>query len=70
MEKEKYQPKRFSRLYHPLNDYDWEFPTWYKKIINSNLFDLGYHKCKCNQLLRLHRQTCEIGFCPEDLKFF
>ena len=40
------------------------------KIINSNLFDLGYHKCKCNQLLRLHRQTCEIGFCPEDLKFF
>ena len=66
MEKEKHLPTRFTRIFHPLNDNDWVFPSWYEKIVNNNLFNLGYHKCKCKQLLRLHRQTCEIGFCPEE----
>ena len=64
MEKERYQPLRFSRIFHPLNDTEWIFPKWYQNIVNNNLFDLGYHKCKCNQLLRLHRQICSIYYCP------
>ena len=64
MEKERYQPQRFSRLYPPLKDDEWEFPNWYKTLQTNQLLDLGYHKCKCNELIKLHRQTCSIYYCP------
>lgn len=64
MEKERYQPQRFSRLYQPLKDDEWDFPKWYKTLRANQLFVLGYHKCKCNELLQLHRQICNIYFCP------
>jgi len=56
-------PQRWSRTFDVLNESEWEFPEWYKKIKYTQLFEQGYHKCECGTLIGLHRQACSLDCC-------